>query len=93
VDAGPILLVASGNTWEINDLSTEPFARYIADLRSVVSAVATKTWKPERWIVRPFGARVCSVVEEPTGEQAYDAPVYPHALAQYPLGELTIGCP
>ena len=46
-------------------------------------------WAPSRWIFRPFGAKVCSVVTEPSGIEGYSAPVYPHALSNYALGDFT----
>jgi hypothetical protein len=89
IDGAPLVLDVGAQEWEINDLTTEPFASYVDHLRSAVGAGATNPWKPSRWIVRPFGARVCSVVTERSGIEGYSAPVYPNVLSKYALGDFT----
>jgi hypothetical protein len=86
-DGSPLLLLVSGTqTWDINDLSAEPFAAYLDEVRSAVRSAAREAWSPSRWIVRPYGVDTCSVVEEPLEQSEYDAPVYPHLLDHYRLG-------
>lgn len=86
-DGLPLLLVAGSHRWEINDVSVEPFASYLGRLRAGVDAAADQVWTPSRWIVRPFGASECTVTDQPSAEAGYDAPVYPHLIAQYPIGD------
>ncbi len=86
-DGIPLLLVAGGHRWEINDVSVEPFASYLGHLRTTVEAAADQVWTPSRWIVRPFDAPKCTVTDQPSTEAGYDAPVYPHLVAQYPIGD------
>jgi hypothetical protein len=89
IDAGPLPLVVVGDRWEINDLSVNPFASFIEYLRATTRAAAVVAWSPTRWIIRPFGATTCSVAEQPSGDDPYQAPVYPHVVATYPLGTFT----
>ncbi len=89
IDALPLVLVVAGHRWDINDLSIKPFSAYVEYLRAAIRADATVAWNPTRWITRPFGATTCSVVEQPSGDEAYEAPVYPHVRASYPLGTFT----
>ena len=89
IDAGPLVLVVDGHHWDINDLSVTSFAGYVEHLRAAIGAAATVTWIPTRWITRPLGATACSVVDHPSGDDAYEAPVYPHVEAKYPLGTFT----
>lgn len=87
VDAFPLLLVVGGHRWEINDQNAEPFASFLAELRTAVDAGATNHWQPTRWIERPYGANTCTVIDQPGIDPLYDAPVYPHLLDKYPLGD------
>ena len=87
VDDFPLVLVVGEHRWEINDLSSEPFASFVAHLRTTVDAAARDTWQPSRWIDRPYGSNTCSVIDRPGDNSLYDAPVYPHLLDDYPLGE------
>lgn len=82
-------LIIGTHQWEINDESIEPFGTYLRDLQSAVEKVATTEWSPARWIDRPYPSSTCSVVERSTTEPWYNAPVYPHLLDHYPLGQFT----
>ncbi len=87
VDAVPLLVVSGTHFWEINDLGVQPLMGYVDDVRSTVAAAAKEPWTPSRWILRPFGGPCTLVGVEPAGPDYFDAPVYPHLLDQYPLGE------
>jgi hypothetical protein len=87
VDTFPTVLVAGSHRWEINDPTVEPYAAYLTELRAITRSLATSLWQPSRWIVRPSGAAHCNVVAEESGDQSYEAPVYPHLLDTYPIGE------
>jgi hypothetical protein len=52
-----------------------------------VDDAATEQWRPARWIDRPWGVNTCTVIDQPGNDALYDAPVYPHLLDEYPLGE------
>ncbi len=80
-------MIVGTHTWEINDRSIEPFATYLNELLSAVVAGASEPWRPSRWIDRPYPGSTCSVVEKSAVETWYNAPVYPHLLDQYPLGQ------
>ncbi len=80
-------MIVGTHTWEINDRSIEPFATYLNELQSAVAAGASEPWRPARWIDRPYPGFTCSVVEQSEVEPWYNAPVYPHLLDQYPLGQ------
>lgn len=87
VDASPLVLAVGSQTWQINDLTVEPFAAYVDELRSTVEARATESWQPTRWVQRPAGEAACTAVDRSTTEPFFDAPVYPHVLDQYMLGQ------
>lgn len=89
VDAFPLVVTVDRQTWELNELGVEPFAGFLHDVRSTVDTAATEEWIPTRWVVRPYGAEHCSAVDQPYELSAFDAPVYPHLLDQYPLGEFS----
>ncbi len=82
-------LIIGTHRWEINDESMEPFGTYLRDLRSAVEKVATAEWHPARWIDRPYPSSTCSVVEQSATEPWYNAPVYPHVVDRYPIGQFT----
>ncbi|MEN9644892.1 MAG: hypothetical protein RL238_1561 [Actinomycetota bacterium] len=86
-DGFPLLLVVGDQRWEINDSTIEPFGSFLAQLRSAADTAATDAWEPSRWVVRPFGSVVCTATDRPGGDPLYDAPVYPHFLDEFPLGE------
>ena len=90
IDAGPLVLIVAGRRWDINDVAVNVFASYVEYLRAAVTAGAVEAWQPTRWITRPLGAKTCSVVEQPSRNGPYEAPVYPHAVSAYPLG--TFAC-
>lgn len=87
VDGFPLLLVVGEHRWYINDLAAEPFASFLAELRATVDSDATEEWHPTRWIDRPYGINTCTVIDQPGDDPLYDAPVYPHLIDEYPLGE------
>jgi len=87
VDAVPLLVVSGTHFWEINDLRVQPLMGYVGDIRSTAAVAATAAWAPARWIVRPFGGPCTVVAEKPDLPGYYMAPVFPHLLDQYPLGE------
>ena len=86
-DQPPLLLVSDTLRWEINDHAAEPFATYLASVRASVRDVAKQEWIPPRWIVRPFEGLHCSVVAQNQVLGLYNAPVYPHVLDRYPIGD------
>jgi len=86
-DAVPLLVVSGTHFWEIGDLSVQPLRGYVDGIRATVAAATTEPWTPSRWIVRPFGGPCAVVAVEPAEPDYYDAPVYPHLLDQYPLGD------
>jgi hypothetical protein len=90
VDSFPIVIVSGSHRWDVNDPEDAPFASYLADLTGSVRAMATEPWVPDRWIVRPFQDPTCTVTNAPSNDTYYDAPVYPGARDQFPLG--TIDC-
>ena len=87
VDASPLLVISGTHFWEIGDLRVQPLMGYVEEIHSVVSAAATQRWTPTRWILRPYDGPCTVVADEPDSPDYYDAPVYPHLLDEYPLGE------
>ncbi len=87
VDQDPLLLVSGAHRWEVNDRAVEPFATYVASVRASVRQLAHQEWIPTRWIVRPFEGLHCAVVAQNQTPGLYNAPVYPHMLDHYPVGD------
>lgn len=84
VDFVPVVLRVGSQEWAI-DPAAEPFRTFVDEVRSLVDEEVTQPWEPERWIVQPFG-EACEVVAVNPDAGPYDAPVYPDALADFPLG-------
>jgi len=87
VDAVPLLVVSGTHFWEINDVGVQPLRAYVDDVRSTVAAAAKEPWTPARWIARPYGGPCEVAAGKPDLPTYYVAPVFPHLLDQYPLGE------
>ncbi|MBI4936283.1 MAG: hypothetical protein HY828_20590 [Actinobacteria bacterium] len=87
-DGVPLVLVVGEHRWKLNDQTVEPFATYLAEVRASVDAGADRTWAPWRWVSRAYGDDTCRVTEQSGGNGSYEAPVYPHVVEQFPLGEL-----
>lgn len=85
-DGVPLLLVIGDRRWDIGDPAIEPFGAFVAKLTSMVDAAATDEWRPARWIMQPYEAP-CVVVPDDPEAGPYDAPVYPHLMDTYLLGE------
>ena len=86
-DAIPRMLIVDDQTWLIHDLSAEPFRSFMESVTEAVEATEVDQWTPQRWVERDRSTGQCSVTQAPSGPSYDNAPVYPHLLDQYPLGD------
>ncbi len=86
-DGIPRMLIVDDQTWLIHDFSAEPFRSFIESVTEAVEATEVDQWTPRRWVNRDRSTGQCSVAQAPSGPSYDNAPVYPHLLDQYPLGD------
>ena len=86
-DAIPRMLIVDDQTWLIHDLSAEPFRSFMESVTEAVEATESTNGLPSVGSNRDRSTGQCSVTQAPSGPSYYNAPVYPHLLDQYPLGD------
>ena len=74
-------------TWQDDAFNRTELAAYVEELRRTIRSAAVAPWTPERWIVSDPIEPSCTVVSTPHEPlDHYEAPVYPHAANDFPLG-------
>ncbi len=86
-DGIPRMLIVDDQTWLIHDFSAEPFRSFMESVTEAVEATEVDQWTPQRWVQRDRSTGQCSVTSAPSGPSYDNAPVYPHLIGEYPLGD------
>ena len=83
-DVTPRALAVDGVQWDVWE-PNDAIASYEDAVLAAFIAADPATWTPDRWFERPYDG-ACRVVDTPTLDYAYVAPVYPHVVVDYPSG-------